>query len=165
MKEIYVAGGCFWGVEAYFAQLKGVIKTQVGYANGNIENPTYQDLLNHRASHAETVHIVYDQYILSLTTLLNHCFRFIDPFTLNRQGNDIGIQYRSGFYYVDEADKQVLRDYLKTIERSTGRRPVVEVQPLRNYYPAEEYHQKYLKKNPNGYCHVDLGLIKNEEKK
>lgn len=164
MKEIYVAGGCFWGVEAYFTQLKGVLKTDVGYANGNIENPTYQDLLNQKASHAETVHIIYDPKVLSLNSLLEHCFRFIDPFTLNRQGNDIGIQYRSGFYYTDVEDKPILRDYLQKIERETGKKVVAEIQPLKNYYLAETYHQNYLAKNPNGYCHVDLSLLKDEEK-
>lgn len=163
MKEIYLAGGCFWGVEQYFANLKGVVSTEAGYANGNIENPTYEDLIEKRATHAETVKVIYDE--TSLKDLLSHFFRFVDPFSLNKQGNDIGIQYRSGIYYVDPSDKKIILEVIKEIEEKYKKTSAVEVGPLKNYYEAEDYHQEYLVKNPGGYCHVDLTLLKEEERK
>lgn len=163
MKEIYLAGGCFWGVEQYFANLKGVVSTEAGYANGNIENPTYEDLIEKRATHAETVKVVYDEIFLK--DLLSHFFRFVDPFSLNKQGNDIGIQYRSGIYYVDPSDKKIILEVIKEIEEKYKKTSAVEVGPLKNYYEAEDYHQEYLVKNPGGYCHVDLTLLKEEERK
>lgn len=162
-KEIYLAGGCFWGVEAYFKMLKGVISTESGYANGNILNPTYNDLIHGVATHVEAVKIVYKD--ISLKELLSHFFRFVNPFTLNKQGADIGIQYRSGIYYIDKKDEEVILEVLKEIEDKYNKKPVVEVLPLSNYFKAEEYHQDYLTKNPNGYCHVDLNLLKAEERK
>lgn len=163
MKVIYLAGGCFWGVEAYFDNLKGVISTEVGYANGNIDNPTYNDLINKVSTHAEVVKVTYKD--ISLKAILSHFFRFVDPFSLNKQGPDIGLQYRSGIYYVDEADKPIINDAITKIKKKFNRKPVVEVEPLKNYYSAEDYHQDYLKKNPQGYCHVDLNLLKDEERK
>lgn len=162
-KVIYIAGGCFWGVEGYFTKLSGVIETTVGYANGNIENPTYEQVKSHAASHAETVKIVYDDTIISLTKILEHFLRFVDPYSINHQGEDYGMQYRSGVYYVNEDDKKIIKDYFISKQ---GRRPfVIEVLPLFNFYDAEEYHQDYLDKNPNGYCHVNFNLIKDSEKK
>lgn len=163
MKEIYLAGGCFWGVEHYFANLKGVISTESGYANGNTINPTYEDLINKKATHAETVKVVYDE--ISLKNLLSHFFRFVDPFSINKQGNDVGIQYRSGIYYVDPSDKEIILEVIKEIENKHQKTSAVEVEPLKNYYKAESYHQDYLVKNPDGYCHVDLSLLKKEERK
>lgn len=165
MKEIYLAGGCFWGVEGYYQLLKGVLKTKVGYANGNTKNPTYNDLIQKRATHAETVYVLYDEQIISLSTLLDHYFRFIDPFSINKQGADVGIQYRSGIYYVNATDAQVIKDYLEYFEKKQGKKVSIEALPLVHFYDAEEAHQNYLLKNPYGYCHIDLGLIKEEEKK
>ncbi len=162
-KEIYLAGGCFWGVEAYFKMLKGIVFTEAGYANGNIKNPTYNDLIKGISTHAEVVKVVYDD--ISLKELLNHFFRFVNPFTLNKQGADIGIQYRSGIYYSNEDDEQIIKGVLNEIKDKYKRDPVVEVLPLKDYYKAEEYHQDYLTKNPSGYCHVDLNLLKIEERK
>lgn len=162
-KEIYLAGGCFWGVEAYFKALKGVISTEAGYANGNFQNPSYQDLIKGSATHAEAVLVVYE--MISLKDLLAHFFRFVDPFSLNKQGADIGIQYRSGIYYTDIEDLPVILEVIKELEEKHQRKSFVEVLPLDNYYPAEMYHQDYLTKNPNGYCHVDLTLLKKEERK
>ncbi len=164
-KEIYLAGGCFWGVEKYFQMLKGVIFTEVGYANGNIFNPTYQMLLDGTATHAETVYLEYDSSIITLKELLDHFFRFVNPHSRYRQGNDIGKQYRSGIYYVDINDKEIIDQYLKNLEIQANKKVWTESLPLSNYYQAENYHQNYLNKNPKGYCHVDLSLLKEEERK
>ncbi len=164
-KEIYLAGGCFWGVEKYFEMLKGVTFTEVGYANGNINKPTYEMLIDGRATHAETVYLKYDSSVITLKELLDHFFRFVNPHTKFRQGNDIGKQYRSGVYYTDLNDKIIIDNYLKTLEEKTHKKVWTESLPLNNYFKAEEYHQSYLNKNPHGYCHVDLSLLKEEERK
>lgn len=161
-KIIYLAGGCFWGVEAYYQQLKGVLNTAVGYANGNIKNPSYQDLLQGIATHAETVKIEYDSLIITLEQLLEHFLRFVNPYSLNRQGNDIGIQYRSGVYFTSADDKLIIQNYFQSRLDDTHK---IEVTTLIDFYLAEEYHQDYLIKNPNGYCHVNLNLINDDEKK
>lgn len=157
MREIWLAGGCFWGVEAYFAQLPGVLKTKVGYANGQTENPTYYDIP--RTGHAEAVQISYDPDQISLDTLLEYFFKIIDPTSVNRQGNDFGTQYRNGIYYRDEGDREVILARI-ALEQQRHKKPIVtEVEPLLNFYAAEEYHQKYLEKNPRGYCHVDFSTL------
>ena len=157
MRDIWLAGGCFWGVEAYFARIFGVVKTTVGYANGQTENPSYQEIPG--SGHAEAVHISYDPNQVSLETLLKYYFKIIDPTSINRQGNDIGTQYRTGIYYRDEADLGIIQSIM-ALEQQKCKRPITtEVKPLENYYLAEEYHQKYLEKNPHGYCHVDLSTL------
>lgn len=158
MKTIYLAGGCFWGVEGYFAQLDGVLSTRVGYANGVTEVTSYE--LIGATDHTETLELVYDPAILDLPTLFRHYIRIIDPFSINRQGNDIGRQYRTGIYYRDAEDHQVVAPLLAEIGHKAGRPVAVELEPLRHFIEAESYHQDYLKKNPNGYCHIDLGLAK-----
>lgn len=163
MKTLYLAGGCFWGVEAYFNQLKGVIDTEVGYANGNKENPTYREVCDGLATHAEAVKIVYDPRMITLDTLFNHFYRIIDPTSLNKQGNDIGVQYRSGIYYEDEDTKEVALSYIQKEQLNYKKPIVVSVEPLKNFYLAENYHQDYLKKNPTGYCHIDLNLAQEDE--
>ena len=162
LKEIWLAGGCFWGVEAYFARIYGVARTDVGYANGRTQRPSYQELKE--TGHAETVHIRYDPGRVSLETLLGHFFEVIDPMSVNRQGNDVGTQYRTGIYYRDEADLGVIRAAVKREEEKCGAPLATEVLPLANYYPAEEYHQDYLEKNPGGYCHVDLSRVTKRER-
>lgn len=157
-KEIWLAGGCFWGVEAYFSRVPGVVTTTVGYANGKMENPSYEEVCSGKTGHAEAVHVVYNPEVISLTQLLYHFFQIIDPTTRNRQGNDIGTQYRSGIYYRDPEDLPVIRSVLAEVEEGYEKPVVTEVLPLANFYPAEEYHQKYLEKNPGAYCHVDLSL-------
>ncbi len=164
MKRIVLAGGCFWGVQAYFRDLKGVSLSEVGYANGNIESPTYQQVCNGQATHAEATLVEYDEAVVDLSTILEHLFRIINPYTINRQGNDVGQQYRTGIYYENESDFKVARAFLDQKQAQTDRKITVELVPLENYYRAEEYHQDYLVKNPNGYCHVNLGLLKAEEK-
>jgi len=159
---IFLAGGCFWGVEAYFKQLKGVVDTTVGYANGNIAFPKYEDLRSGKASHAETVRIVYDDNAITLEQLLEHYLRFVDPYAHDRQGHDIGHQYRAGVYYTN------LLDGIRTdayFSRQLKAGWTIEIKQMNNFYPAEDYHQDYLDKNPGGYCHVNLSLIKPEEKK
>lgn len=164
MKKIILAGGCFWGVQAYFRDVKGVKHTEVGYANGNKENPTYKEVCNGIATHAEVTLVEYDEKIVQLPALLEHFFRIINPYTLNRQGHDVGVQYRSGVYFEHEEDAQISRQFIASRQALSDRKFAVVVEPLKNYYIAEEYHQDYLIKNPNGYCHVNLGLLKEDEK-
>ena len=154
MKTIYLAGGCFWGLQKFFDQFEGVISTEVGYANGpEGAAPSYQDVCR-SSGHAETVKVVYDEEKLSLPGLLKYYFMVIDPTSVNKQGNDRGIQYRTGIYYTDESQLPEIKAAYKEQEEKTGARLAVEMEPLKNFYTAEEYHQKYLDKNPGGYCHI-----------
>ncbi len=154
LKEIYLAGGCFWGTEKYLSCIQGIVRTDVGYANGNTENPTYQDVCRNNTGHAEAVRVVYDPARIRLEFILSLYYDVINPVSVNRQGNDIGSQYRTGIYYVDEADVPVIEKSLRELQTRYDRPIAIEVGPLRNYYLAEEYHQKYLDKNPGGYCHI-----------
>lgn len=158
-KEIYLAGGCFWGVEAYFERIPGVMDVVSGYANGNTRNPSYEQVIYMGTGHAETVKVVYDPERVDLETLLRHFFRIIDPTSLNRQGNDRGTQYRTGIYYTEEADAPLITAALQREQGKWQQPLVVENEPLIAFDDAEEYHQDYLAKNPNGYCHVDLNLV------
>ena len=161
-KVIYIAGGCFWGVEAYYDLLKGVISTRVGYANGDKENPTYEEVKSHLTTHAETLKLIYDDSIISLEKILEHFLRFVDPYSIDKQGHDEGHQYRSGIYYINDGDEKVIRDYFDK-HLNVGYK--IEIKKLENFYDAEEYHQDYLKKNPGGYCHVNLSFAKKNERK
>lgn len=156
LRGIWLAGGCFWGIEAYFGKINGVVETNVGYANGNTINPSYEEVCRSTTGHTETVFIRYDPARLDLETLLTYYFKVIDPTILNRQGNDRGSQYRTGIYYKDVADKEVIEGVVAKEQMKYSKVIVTEVLPLDHYYVAEEYHQKYLVKNPNGYCHIDL---------
>lgn len=158
LKDIYLAGGCFWGLEAYMSRIYGVYDAVSGYANGNTLNPSYEDLIYKHTGHAETVKVTYDPDRLDLDTLLAYYFRVIDPTSLNRQGNDRGVQYRTGIYYTDEDEAPVIKAFIKDKQNQYERDIVVEVEPLDNFAVAEEYHQDYLEKNPNGYCHINLDL-------
>ena len=158
-RTIYLAGGCFWGVEEYFSRIPGVVATEVGYANGHTQQPTYQDVCTDTTGFAETVMVVYDPSKVSLETILEHYFMIIDPLSLNQQGADRGTQYRTGVYFVDEESHEVARQVFAA-EQLRYRAPmVVELEPLENFYAAEEYHQDYLKKNPGGYCHVSFDTL------
>lgn len=157
-REIYLAGGCFWGVEAYFKRIKGVLDAVSGYANGSTANPSYEDVIYRQTGHAETVKVSYNPEQISLEQLLQHFFRIINPTTLNRQGNDRGTQYRSGIYSNDPAERELIAKALKQLQSSYQNPIVVENLPLEHFYAAEEYHQDYLLKNPEGYCHIDLSL-------
>ena len=151
---IYLAGGCFWGLEAYMERIQGVTDAVSGYANGKGDTTNYQ--LLHATDHAETVKVIYDPNKISLDKLLQYYFRVIDPTSINKQGNDRGRQYRTGIYYQNEQDKAVIEAALKTLQSKYQAPIQIEVEPLKNYVEAEEYHQDYLKKNPNGYCHIDI---------
>jgi methionine-S-sulfoxide reductase len=153
-KQIYLAGGCFWGTEKYLSLIPGVLDTEVGYANGNTANPGYEDVCYRDTGHAETVKVEYDPAVLELPALLSLFYQVIDPTSINRQGADRGVQYRTGIYYVDEADGPAIRKSLAGLQTQYDKPLAVEAEPLKNYYPAEEYHQKYLDKNPGGYCHI-----------
>ena len=159
LRDIWLAGGCFWGTEAYMARIPGVADTQVGYANGHIENPTYEQVCRHDTGFAETVQVRYDPHRIGLTELLGYFFEIIDPTSLNRQGNDVGSQYRSGIYYRDLDDLPVILAAVAKVAKQYSRPLVTEVKPLENYFSAEEYHQDYLEKNPNGYCHVSFDTL------
>ncbi len=155
MKKIYLAGGCFWGVEHYLKLIKGVADTTVGYANSDIENPSYEDLKQHRSSASETVEVEYDENIITLKEILKLFFLIIDPTILDQQGHDIGHQYRTGIYYIDESDIPVIKAALTELSGKYDKPIVTELLPLANFTVAEYYHQDYLDKNPDGYCHVD----------
>ena len=158
MQTIYLAGGCFWGTQKFFDQFDGVVETEVGYANGPESAPSYKDVCND-SGHAETVRIVFDENVITLQKLLEYYFMVIDPFSVNRQGHDEGIQYRTGVYYTSEEQVPVIKSMFSLIEQKFGKPVAVELQPLANFYPAEEYHQKYLDKNPEGYCHIPKAML------
>jgi peptide methionine sulfoxide reductase msrA/msrB len=160
LRDVYFAGGCFWGVEEYFSRIPGVMDVTVGYANGEKENPTYQEVCSGRTGHAETVHVRYDPKTVGLRTLTEQFFKIINPLSLNRQGNDVGSQYRTGLYYVNEEDKKVLSSVMAEVEKKYDKPLAVELMPLKSYYLAEDYHQDYLKKNPGGYCHINFDSLK-----
>ena len=158
-KKIYLAGGCFWGTDHLFSLVDGVVKTAAGYANSKVAYPSYEEVCTGPTGAAETVEVVYDDTKVGLTDLLSIYFRSIDPTTLNRQGNAIGTQYRTGIYYTDPADLPVIEAFVAAVQRRHTEPLAVEVGPLVNFYPAELYHQEYLYKNPQGYCHVDPALF------
>lgn len=159
MKEIYFAGGCFWGTEHFFKQIKGVVNTEVGFANGTTDNPTYQEVYTDKTGYAETVHVTYNPEVVSLELLLRMFFKAIDPTSLNQQGHDVGTRYRTGIYYIDEADLSIIESIYAEEQNQYAETFVVEKKPLENFYTAEEYHQDYLDKNPDGYCHLPLALF------
>ena len=159
METIYLAGGCFWGVQKFLDQFDGVIETEAGYANGPDEAPDYRAVCN-GSGHAETVRVLYDPERISLTELLEYYFMVIDPLSVNRQGNDTGIQYRTGVYYTEEAQLPGIKTVFEKEERKAGAKLAVELEPLKNFFSAEEYHQKYLDKNPGGYCHIPAALMR-----
>ena len=156
---LYLAGGCFWGTEHYFKQIRGVLSTKVGYANGNIAHPTYEQVCSKTTGFAETVEVTYNPEVLPLTLLVQLFFRSIDPTSINRQGGDIGTQYRTGIYYTDPDTRPFLIAERTKLAQAIGKNVAVEIEPLRNFYAAEDYHQDYLDKNPGGYCHVAPSLF------
>ena len=164
VKEIYLAGGCFWGTEKYLSLVNGIVSTEVGYANGNTENPSYEDVCYRKTGHAETVKVLYDPNIVSLEYILKLYYDVINPLSINRQGNDIGTQYRTGIYYTDYKDKAIILESIKELQKKYDKPIAIEVMPLDNYSRAEEYHQKYLDKNPSGYCHIGRDKFEKAEK-
>lgn len=159
LKEIYLAGGCFWGTEHYFKQIDGVVDTEVGYANGITENPTYKEVCTDKTGFAETVHVTYNSDKVSLKFLLEMYFKAIDPTSINRQGHDTGTQYRTGVYYTDSSDEATISKVFDEEQKHIQGKIVVENLPLKNFYKAEDYHQDYLDKNPDGYCHLPQSLF------
>jgi peptide-methionine (S)-S-oxide reductase len=159
-ETIVLGGGCFWCTEAVFDRVQGVVDVESGYSNGQTLNPSYEQVCTGRTGHAEVVKVTFDPAEISLHEILEIFFVVHDPTTLNRQGNDVGTQYRSGIYYVDPAHRQVAEDVIREIgESKTYRSPIVtEVEPLANYSAAEAYHQDYFLNNPNqGYCAFVVG--------
>ena len=157
-RTIYLAGGCFWGTQKFFDQFDGVVNTEVGYANGSDPAPSYEDVCR-SSGHAETVFVEYDENRISLEELLQYYFMVIDPVSVNRQGHDAGIQYRTGIYYTDPDMLPAIRRVYDEVEKEVGVPLAVEVMPLQNFFSAEDYHQKYLDKNPGGYCHIPSELL------
>ena len=158
-KDIFLAGGCFWGTEHYFKQIEGVVETEVGFANGHTANPTYKEVYTDTTGYAETVHVKYNPDVVSLEFLLQMFFKAIDPTSLNKQGHDEGTRYRTGIYYTHDEDLTVI-DKVFAEEQKHYQQPLaVETLPLQNFYSAEEYHQDYLDKNPTGYCHLPESLF------
>ena len=162
MKTIYLAGGCFWGVEHFFSLAKGVINTEVGYANGTLDNPKYEDLKHGLDDASETVKVDYDENVISLKKILELYLRVVDPYSVNKQGEDEGVQYRTGIYYQNDTDKQIVKEYFARVLEKDYK---IEVVRLNKFLPAEEYHQDYLNKNPQGYCHINMAKLKPEERK
>ncbi len=158
MRSIYLAGGCFWGMQKFFDQFEGVLSTEVGYANGPDRAPTYQEVCRN-SGHAETVRIDYDEGKLSLDKLLELYFLVIDPLSVNKQGGDEGIQYRTGVYYTNPDQLPMIQAAYEKEAAKVGSPLAVELLPLTNFFPAEEYHQKYLDKNPGGYCHIPQRMM------
>ena len=158
MQTIYLAGGCFWGAQKFFDQFEGVLETEVGYANGPDRVPSYQDVC-HDSGHAETVRVVYDEAVLPLPKLLSYYFMVIDPLSVNQQGHDRGIQYRTGVYYTLESQLPEIQAVFAEEEKKAGAKLAVELMPLQNFFSAEEYHQKYLDTNPGGYCHIPADYL------
>lgn len=158
-RTIHLAGGCYWGTEKYMSNIPGVLETEVGFANGRTHHPTYRQVCDEDTGHAETVRVVYDADVVSLDKLLRLFFAIIDPVSVNRQGGDVGTQYRTGVYYTDESDLPVIKAELARLAAQHTEPLAVESLPLAHFYPAEEYHQKYLDKNPTGYCHVPWAAI------
>ena len=158
-KEIYFAGGCFWGTEHFFKQIRGVVATEVGYANGNTESPTYQEVYTDTTGYAETVKIVYNPHEVSLKLLTEMFFKSIDTTSLNKQGEDVGTRYRTGVYYTSEEDLPLFKEIFAKVEQEIGQPLAVELEPMKNFYAGEEYHQDYLDKNPGGYCHIPFELM------
>lgn len=159
IKEIYFAGGCFWGTEHFFKQIEGVLETEVGFANGHTENPTYKEVYTDQTGFAETVYVKFDADVVSLEFLLNMFFKAIDPTSLNKQGEDEGTRYRTGVYYTNADDLAIIEKVFAQEQQNYEQPLAVEKLPLQNYYSAEDYHQDYLDKNPTGYCHLPLSLF------
>ncbi|MBR4903518.1 MAG: peptide-methionine (R)-S-oxide reductase MsrB [Selenomonadaceae bacterium] len=161
--EIYLAGGCFWGTEFLMRNVPGVVSVEVGYSNGMTRNPTYREVCK-GSGHAESAHVIYNPQIVSLSKILSIYYQSIDPTFVNREGNERDMQYRSGIYFSNPDDEPVIRESLKHLQSDFFNQIFVENEPIKNFYRAEEEHQEYLMKNPNGYCHVTRPMIDEQAK-
>ena len=164
-KEIYFAAGCFWGAEKYLKLIRGVISTEVGFANGNTPDPTYKQVYTDTTGYAECVHVTYDPQVIAIDKLTRIYFKAIDPTSLNKQGEDEGTRYRTGVYYKPDTESytiELLKQVFAEQQQALGpdQKLAVELLPLKNFYRAEEYHQDYLDKNPTGYCHLTPALFR-----
>ncbi|MCL1912318.1 MAG: peptide-methionine (R)-S-oxide reductase MsrB [Eubacteriaceae bacterium] len=159
MEIIYLAGGCFWGIEKLFGSIEGVVSTCVGYGNGFVPNPTYQQVCDGDSGHAEIVRVEYDSAKISLASILEWYYMAIDPLSVDKQGSDEGRQYRTGIYFDDAKYGEDAKNSLAGLEKNLGVKSAIEFGPLECFYEAEEYHQNYLEKYPTGYCHVPFKLI------
>ncbi len=155
MNEIYLAGGCFWGIEEYFSRIAGVIDTEVGYANSDKANPTYEEVCTGKTNASECVKVTFDNTI-TINSILDKFWAVIEPTSLNKQGGDIGTQYRTGIYYTTTDFVEDIKNSFNNEQKKYDKPIVTEICPLKNWYSAETYHQDYLKKNPQGYCHIKL---------
>ena len=161
-KTIYLAAGCFWGAQHYLRQINGVVSTAAGFANGDMDNyfePTYEQVYTDQTGYAETVRVEYDPEVLPLAKLLKLYFLCIDPTSENQQGEDHGTRYRTGIYYVEVEDYPTIMDIYHEVQHGYSSPLAVEVEPLRVFQPAEGYHQDYLIKHPDGYCHLPTALF------
>lgn len=159
IREIHLAAGCFWGAEKYLKLIRGVVFTEVGFANGNTPDPTYREVYTDSTGYAEAVRVKYDPSVLPLGKLLEIYFKAIDPLSLNKQGEDEGTRYRTGIYWSDESDLPEISAVMEEQQKRYGVPLAVEVLPLKNFYRAEDFHQDYLDKNPGGYCHLPAALF------
>lgn len=163
LKEVYFAGGCFWGTEHFFQQIRGVVSTEVGYANGNKKNPTYEEVVSHTTGFTEAVKVKYDPEVVDLKLLIELYFKTIDPTSLNKQGNDRGDNYRTGIYSTDKETEAIVKAEVTKLAKNYAQPVVVETIPLKNFYAAESYHQDYLDKNPGGYVILNQVFLKWQE--
>lgn len=161
LKQIILAAGCFWGVEHFFSLQKGIIDVESVYVNGKLPNPSYEYVCSQKDTFVEGVKIIYDKSIISLAKLLKIFLNIIDPVN-DLQSNDRGIQYVQGIYWSNKDDLVVINDFINSLKKEHSNNDIkINVEKLHNYYLAEDYHQKYLIKNPNGYCHINKMLFKN----
>ena len=159
-KTIYLAAGCFWGAQHYLKQIRGIIETETGFANGKSTDPvTYEEVYTDRTGYAEAVRVVFDPEVLPLRKLLQLYFMSIEPTSVNRQGEDHGTRYRTGIYYIDPDDVATIRDVCREVQRDYSSPLAVEVEPIEVFHPADEYHQDYLDKHSDGYCHLPQALF------
>ena len=159
MKTIFLAAGCFWGAQHYLKQIRGVVETETGFANGNTENPVYEEVYTDTTGYAEAVRVVFDPEVLPLRKLLNLYFDCIEPTSVNRQGDDEGTRYRTGIYYIEPEDYLTIKEVFDEVQRCYSAPLAVEVEPIRKFFPADESHQDYLDKHPDGYCHLPQALF------
>jgi len=154
IKTLIVAGGCFWGIQTYYSRVKGVLRTETGYTGGVQDFPKYEEVCTQSTGHCESVKIDYDSQQTNIIKILDHYFHIVDPTSLNYQRGDIGTHYRSAIFYFTLEDKEIIEQYIECIKEFYLEKIVVQVLPASDFWPAEDYHQNYLDKNPSGYCHI-----------
>jgi methionine-S-sulfoxide reductase len=159
MEKIILGAGCFWGVQFYFDQIPGVVNTRVGYSGGHVKNPTYEEVCSHNTGHAEVVEVEYDGNKVSTETILKQFFRMHDPTQLNRQGPDIGDNYRSVIFYITDDQKSIADKVALECQKKLKNPIVTQIERASDFYEAEEYHQKYSERTGRGMCHIPYGPV------